>query len=323
VAALLTPFLLALVLAVLIGGPIIGLLRKLRARQIISTDAPEGHQKKAGTPSMGGLIFLLAALAAALIAGPVTSNLLGLALVTVAFAGIGFLDDLLIVLRGRNLGLKARQKLALQFFVGLLFLFWYHGAALEGSSASPALGPLLLLGAFQLLLIVAMSNAVNLTDGLDGLASGLAVPLWLVLGVVAHLAPQFAGERMGWDHGVATCCMALAGACLGFLWFNSHPAAVFMGDTGSLALGGGMAAAAILLRAEVALLIAGLVYLAEAASVTLQVISFKTTGKRIFRMSPLHHHFELVGWAETTIVGRFRILGVACAVLALLWLLRA
>jgi phospho-N-acetylmuramoyl-pentapeptide-transferase len=168
-----------------------------------------------------------------------------------------------------------------------------------------------------------MSNAVNLTDGLDGLASGLAVPIWLLLGVVASIAPQLAAVRLGWDHGVAAACMAMAGATLGFLWFNSHPAAVFMGDTGSLPLGGGLAAAAILLGAEIPLLIASAVYLAEAASVTLQVLSFKTTGRRIFRMSPLHHHFELVGWAETQIVARFRIVGGAFAALAILWLMRS
>jgi phospho-N-acetylmuramoyl-pentapeptide-transferase len=174
----------------------------------------------------------------------------------------------------------------------------------------------------HLLLIVAMSNAVNLTDGLDGLASGLAAPVWLVLGLVAHLAPQLSGAAMGWDHGVAAYCMAFAGACLGFLWFNSHPATVFMGDTGSLALGGGMAGVAILLRAEWALLLAGLVYLAEMVSVMLQVASFKTTRRRIFRMTPLHHHFELIGWPETKIVARFRLLGVAFAAVTLLWLLK-
>lgn len=328
--ALLVPFLLGLFFAVLIGGPIVGLLRKLRARQVISLDAPEQHRAKAGTPSMGGWIFLIAALAATGLSGPFTTGLLAFWIVTIAFAAIGFWDDLLIARRGQNLGLKARQKLVLQGIVGLLFLLWLDGvrrqmagaAALATGEAASVTGLVLLWGALQLLLLVGMSNAVNLTDGLDGLAAGLAVPLWLVLGLVAHLAPQFTGARLEGDHGVATGCLAMAGACLGFLWFNSHPAAVFMGDTGSLALGGGMAAAAILLRAEIVLCIAGLVYLAEAGSVALQVASFKLTGKRLFRMSPLHHHFELVGWPETRIVGRFRIVGVACAVLALLWLLR-
>jgi phospho-N-acetylmuramoyl-pentapeptide-transferase len=337
-SALIWPFLGALLLTVLVGGPGIGLLKRLRVRQIISTDAPERHQQKAGTPSMGGAIFLPAGFIVGLLLGPWTPGLLAVTLATAAFAGIGFLDDILIVLRGKNLGLKARQKLALQFFVGLLFVLWFHGSArdlpgaaglgtLGGQRVDPTgaavTGAVLTWGVLHLLLLVGMSNAVNLTDGLDGLAAGLAVPVWLLLGMMAYLAPQLPGERLGWDHGVATFCMAMAGACLGFLWFNSHPAAVIMGDTGSLALGGGMAAAAILLGAEIPLLIAGVVYLAEAASVTLQVISYKTTRRRIFRMSPLHHHFELVGWAETQIVARFRLLGVAGAALALLWLMRS
>lgn len=335
-SALLWPFLAALASVVLVGGPGIRLLSKLRARQVISLDAPEGHQKKAGTPGMGGLFLVPVALLVALIAGPWTPGLLAFLLVTAAFMGIGFLDDLLIVLRGKNLGLKARQKLALQIFFGLLFLFWFHGAARDlpgaaglgtvgGGRFGPweGIGATLLWGLFHLLLIVGMSNAVNLTDGLDGLASGLAVPVWILLGLVAHLAPQMPGPRLGWDHGVAAACMAMAGACLGFLWFNSHPAAVFMGDTGSLALGGGMAAAAILLHAEIPLVLAGAVFLAEAASVALQVAWFKRTRRRIFRMAPLHHHFELAGWAETRIVARFRIVGVAFALLALLWLVRS
>jgi phospho-N-acetylmuramoyl-pentapeptide-transferase len=336
---LLMPFLVALVLAVLLGGPIIALLRRLRARQIISSDAPQRHQSKAGTPSMGGLIFLTAALISAFWIGRITPGLVALALLTIAFMGIGLLDDTLIVLRGKNLGLKARQKLALQILFGLLFVIWFHGQKAVASSqlsvgsgdGNPLLSQLatgnwqlstVLLAGLHLLLIVAMSNAVNLADGLDGLAAGLAVPLWLVMGLIAHLAPQLSSLSMGWDQGVSAYCMAFAGACLGFLWFNSHPATVFMGDTGALALGGGMAGVAILLRAEWALLLAGSVYLAEMVSVMLQVASFKTTRRRIFRMTPLHHHFELIGWPETKIVARFTLLGVAFAALTLMWLLR-
>jgi phospho-N-acetylmuramoyl-pentapeptide-transferase len=326
---LLMPFLVGLALALLLGGPIIALLRRLRARQIISSDAPQRHQTKAGTPSMGGLIFLLAGLASAFWVGKITPALIALALLTTAFAGIGILDDTLIILKGKNLGLKARQKLALQIFFGLLFVMWVHGRASappDGAGMAVADGArtltLVLWGGLHLLLIVAMSNAVNLTDGLDGLASGLAVPVWLVLALVSHLAPQLSGAEMRWDQGITAYCAAFAGACLGYLWFNSHPASVFMGDTGSLALGGGMAGVAILLRAEWALLLAGLVYLAEMVSVMLQVASFKTTRRRIFRMTPLHHHFELIGWPETKIVARFTVLGVAFAAITLLWLLR-
>jgi phospho-N-acetylmuramoyl-pentapeptide-transferase len=322
---LLVPFLTGLALAVLLGNPVITVLRRLRARQVISSDAPQRHQAKSGTPSMGGLIFLLAGLIAALLVGKLTPPLVALVLLTVACAGIGFLDDLLIVLRGKNLGLKARQKLALQGIVAIVFALWVAGErSREGAGGIPLPTSYLsvLLVVFHVLLIVAISNAVNLTDGLDGLAAGLAVPLWLVLAVIGWVAPQITTARFGWDPGVEAFCAAFAGACLGYLWFNAHPASVFMGDTGSLALGGAMAGAAILLRAEWVLLPAGAVYLAEMFSVMLQVASFKTTGRRIFRMSPLHHHFELVGWPETKIVARFTLLGVACAALTLLWVMR-
>jgi phospho-N-acetylmuramoyl-pentapeptide-transferase len=325
VTVLLVPFLTALALAVAIGNPAITALRRLKAQQIISSDAPQRHQAKAGTPSMGGLIFVLAGLVAALLVGKPTPGLIALVLLTLACTGIGFLDDFLIVRRGKNLGLKARQKLALQGIVAIVFAVWVAGTRSQEAAAGGALPTpyaSLIPAVFHVLLIVALSNAVNLTDGLDGLASGLAVPLWLVLAVIGWIAPQITTARFGWDHGVEAFCAALAGACLGFLWFNAHPATVFMGDTGSLALGGAMAGAAILLRAEWALLLAGAVYLAEMFSVMLQVASFKTTGRRIFRMSPLHHHFELVGWAETKIVARFTLLGVACAALTLVWVLR-
>jgi phospho-N-acetylmuramoyl-pentapeptide-transferase len=178
-----------------------------------------------------------------------------------------------------------------------------------------------LVAAFHLLLLVGMSNAVNLTDGLDGLASGVAVPLFLLFGFIGSVGTAI--DRLGivGNHGLAAFSMAMAGACMGFLWFNAHPAAVFMGDTGSLGLGGGMAALAIMLHAELPLLLAAGVFLAEAASVVIQVASFKTTGRRVFRMSPLHHHFELAGWPETRVVIRFWIVAAALSALTLLWLL--
>jgi phospho-N-acetylmuramoyl-pentapeptide-transferase len=178
------------------------------------------------------------------------------------------------------------------------------------------------MAGLHLLLLVGLSNAVNLTDGLDGLAAGAAVPLFALFGFIGSLGTAI--ERMGviGDHGLATFGMAMAGACLGFLWFNAFPALVFMGDTGSLGLGAGLAALGIMLRAELPLLVAAGVYLAEMASVMLQVASFKTTGRRVFRMSPLHHHFELSGWPETRVVARFWIVAAALAALSLYWLVR-
>src|SRR6266571_538192 len=261
------PLLLALAVALAIGGPIIRVLRALKARQVISADAPQQHQAKSGTPTMGGVIIMAAGAAGALVIGPRTPELLLALAVTFAFSAIGLLDDLLIVTRGKNLGLKARQKLALQVVLALAFVGWWDGS-ISGATGIPAA----LAAAFQLLLLVGMSNAVNLTDGLDGLASGAAVPLFLLFGFISSLGTRVPAAG-GWDrfgitgdHGLAAFSMAMAGACLGFLWFNAHPAAVFMGDTGSLGLGGGMAALAIMLHAELPLLLAAGVYLAEAAS---------------------------------------------------------
>jgi phospho-N-acetylmuramoyl-pentapeptide-transferase len=170
------------------------------------------------------------------------------------------------------------------------------------------------------LLLVGMSNAVNLTDGLDGLAAGVSLPVWITLGVLAMVGPLTTGHFLNTasDYGILATAAGFAGATLGYLWYNAHPAQVFMGDTGSLAIGGGLGAVAIALRVEWLLLLIAAVHLAEAASVTLQVISFKTTGKRIFKMSPLHHHFELCDWPETRIVARFAIVSTLCGVLALI-----
>lgn len=314
---LVPPLLLALVIGLVIGGPLIAGLRRLKARQVISTDAPQRHQTKAGTPTMGGLIIMLAGLAAALALGPRTPELVAAVLVTFSFTTIGLLDDLLIVTRGKNLGLKARQKLALQVLFAAAFLWWWytHTDRVLDTGAT-------LLAVFHMLLLVGMSNAVNLTDGLDGLASGVSVPLFLLFGVLGWHGNQLVGTGLESNLGLAAFSMAMAGACLAFLWFNAFPALVFMGDTGALGLGGGMAAMAIMLRAEWPLLLAGAVFLAEAASVTLQVISFKSTGKRIFRRSPLHHHFEELGWPETRIVARFWIVAAALAALAFYWVAR-
>jgi phospho-N-acetylmuramoyl-pentapeptide-transferase len=325
---ILVPFLGGLALALASGWPLIRLLGRLRARQFVSADAPERHQAKSGTPTMGGLIILgsgiVACLAAVATMDPAAlatlsrsaMPLLGLVALTLGCATIGFVDDFLIVRRGRNLGLKARHKLAFQFLLAIAFVAWYHLTLRPDPGPPGADRSLLMLWqAFQVLLIVGMSNAVNLTDGLDGLAAGVGLPVWLALAILATYGT-------GGNHGIAGFAAGMAGATLGYLWYNAHPAQVFMGDTGSLPLGAAMAGVAILIGQEWALLLAAGVHVIEAGSVTAQVISFQTTGRRIFRMSPLHHHFELAGWPETRVVARFAVASALLSAFALWAVLR-
>lgn len=323
-ASLFAPFALGLVVACMAGWFLIPILRRLKAGQTVSTDAPKSHLSKSGTPTMGGLIIVAGAFLPSLFYQPGTGSaapLYAVLLATLGFGLVGFLDDYLIVKRGKNLGLRAREKLAGQFVVAILFVGWNYWFHLKPAfAAQPALGwAPLVLSVVHVLVMVGLSNAVNLTDGLDGLAAGVSLPVWICL---ALLGAFWTSGKLAWaggvgDAGVVLFCASIAGATVGYLWFNAHPAQVFMGDTGSLAIGGGMAAAAIVLRLEWLLLIAALVHLVEAASVTLQVISFKTTGKRIFKMSPLHHHFELCEWPETRIVARFAIVSALCSAVAL------
>jgi phospho-N-acetylmuramoyl-pentapeptide-transferase len=293
---------------------VIAALAAAGQRQRIREDAPGRHQGKAGTPTMGGLLLIGAtALAALTVAGPDPRVLFGLAALA-GFGAIGLLDDLRAIRLGRNLGLRARERLALQAALALAL-----GAAatvVPGTSsivAIPGLGPIELGRAYVVvaaLLVTGFANAVNLTDGLDGLATTL-----VMVAAGGFLAIAVARGQPA----DAVLAAALAGACAGFLPFNRHPARVFMGDVGSNALGAALAALAILARAEVALFLIGGVFVAEAASVFLQVAYFKATGgRRIFRMSPLHHHFELVGWSEPAIVRRFVMAGGVCVVLGLL-----
>lgn len=311
------PFIVALILSLGAGNVLIPLLRKLKAKQVISTDAPKSHLAKGGTPTMGGVIILVGVfLTALLVSQRATPLSWAVLLTTFAFGLIGFLDDFLIVQRGKNLGLRAREKLALQFAVAIVFAGWmllFSTGIFAPEQAKD--GKRLLLFGYHVLLMVGLSNAVNLTDGLDGLAAGVSLPVWTAL---ALLGTAWTAN----DWALVGFCAAFAGATLGYLWYNAHPAQVFMGDTGSLAIGGGMAAVAIGLQLEWIVLVAALVHLVEAASVTLQVISFKTTGKRIFKMSPLHHHFELCEWPETRIVARFAIASSLCAAAALAIYLR-
>jgi phospho-N-acetylmuramoyl-pentapeptide-transferase len=326
---------LATVTALLISfalGP--WLIRRLRRWQqggeTIREDTPERHRAKAGTPTMGGLLILGAILASTLLWANLRNRYVWvLVLTTAGLALIGFLDDHR-KLRTRK-GMRARQKLAAQLVLAGALLSWLYVWPPDGFTTGLSIpffkGWIVTLGwlwiPFGMLVIVGASNAVNLTDGLDGLAIGPIVMAGGAFAVIAYLSGNFrlaeyllilnvkgAGE-------LTIFCGALVGAALGFLWFNSYPAQVFMGDVGSLALGGAIGTLAVLTKSELLLPLIGGIYVVEAASVIIQVAAFKTTGRRVFRMAPLHHHYEMKGWAEPKIIVRFWILSFMLALLAL------
>jgi phospho-N-acetylmuramoyl-pentapeptide-transferase len=322
----------ALVVSLVIGPWIINRLReKQHGGETIREDTPERHRTKKGTPTMGGIIIVAAILVSTLLWANLANRYVWVVvLATLGFGIIGVWDDL-VKLRTRK-GVSARTKFGLQFLLALVLVqvvFWQP--AQNGWApvlAIPFLkGWLLDLGwlwvPFAMLVIIGSSNAVNLTDGLDGLAIGPVIMAGGAFGVIAYLTGNFkaadylkivnvkgAGE-------LTVFCGALIGAAIGFLWFNCHPAQVFMGDAGSLALGGAIGMLAVLTKAELLLPLIGGLYVVEAGSVIIQVASFKLTGKRVFRMAPLHHHYELAGWSEPKIVVRFWIVSFALALLAL------
>jgi len=313
----------ALLMALLSGPVIIRWLAQRRVGQQVRADGPESHYHKAGTPTMGGALILLALLGATLLWGDLRSRQLWTVLsVTLVFGVIGGADDFLSLLHQRSKGLSARAKLLLQTLVGgAAAAYLYYSAVVPAETLLYMpffkevmwdLGPWLIL--FTTLVIVGCSNAVNLTDGLDGLAILPTVMVAGGLGVFAYLS----GHQVFSDYlsiayvpgvgEVAVICGALVGSGLGFLWFNTYPAQVFMGDMGALALGAALGVIAVLVRQEFVLFIMGGVFVMETVSVILQVASFKLTGKRIFQMAPLHHHFELKGWAEPKVIVRFWII---------------
>ncbi len=315
-----TPFLaawgLAAALTLAAGRPVIAWLVRAGAVQAVREDAPARHAEKAGTPTMGGVLIVGAALAAAAVVAAATGHasrdfLVALGVIAL-FAAVGGVDDALGVARRRNLGLRAREKLALQIPAALLLGAYVVGQPhLGGGLALPGTAWRVDLGwaypLFCVLLVVGMVNAVNLTDGLDGLAAGsvaITAATLVVLAARAGAAP------------LGMVAAAVAGAALGFLWYNAHPAQVFMGDVGSQALGAALAVVGVLAKLELAVLVVGGLFVAEALSVILQVAFFRMTGGgRLFRMSPIHHHFELSGWTETQTVVRFWVLGALLAAL--------
>jgi len=322
--SLLWPPLLCAVLLVAVQGPIlIPLLRRLKFGQTIREDGPQGHLVKAGTPTMGGLLFLIPVLVCLAIWGYFSAELWLCLLSFIGFGLIGFIDDYLKVVKKRNLGLRAYQKLIGQFAVMVAILILTNTLTSRGTDlVIPISGYDWELGFWYYPLIsfflVGMVNAVNLTDGLDGLATGTCFIAFLCYFLIAATEIVYPAISEVNYQTVAVFAIAMAGVCLGFLFFNRYPAKLFMGDTGSLSLGGALVICAVLTKTEIVLIFIGGIFLIEALSVILQVASFKLTGKRIFKMSPLHHHFELSGWRETKVVIVFWLVAAIFGMLGLL-----
>jgi phospho-N-acetylmuramoyl-pentapeptide-transferase len=316
----------SLAIALLVGPAMIARLSSRQIGQVVRSDGPKSHLPKAGTPTMGGLLIIVAIVVTTLLWADLANRLVWLALlVTVGFGLIGFYDDYLKLVVGNSRGLIARWKYFWQTVVGVLAAILLY--RLANSAAATAFHvpffktvalPLGATGFVVLgyLMIVGMSNAVNLTDGLDGLAIGPAVMVAGGLAIFAYLtgnmkfASYLAIPPVPGAGELAVFCSAIVGAGLGFLWFNSYPAQVFMGDIGALALGAALGFVGFVVRQEIVTLVMGGVFVLETASVILQVASFKLTGKRLFRMAPIHHHFELKGWAEPKVIVRFWIISI-------------
>jgi phospho-N-acetylmuramoyl-pentapeptide-transferase len=338
----------ALLLCIALGPWLISRLREFQIGQYIREEGPKSHQKKAGTPTMGGILIIISIVIPTLLWADLTYQYVWIAIgALVTFGWIGFLDDYAKVTHRRNLGLSGRRKLVYQFtlafaFAAVLLLMRAHGmfSTVINMPFAKQYKPSLLIESwmhspwayvlgvapfciFVGLLVVFVSNAVNLTDGLDGLAIGLMV---ISAGALTALAYTSGDARWAEYLDLArnprtseltVFCGSMTGASLGFLWYNAHPAEIFMGDVGSLGLGGALAVVAVLIKQEVLLLFIGGVFIIEAVSVVLQVGSFKLRGKRIFKMAPIHHHFEQIGWTESKIIARFWIAGLVLALFAL------
>jgi phospho-N-acetylmuramoyl-pentapeptide-transferase len=323
----------ALLISFVLGPWLIQTLRRLQGKVAVREDTPEAHQKKVGTPSMGGLLILLGGVLPTLLWANLANRQVQIALLaTVWMGGIGFLDDYLKIVKKMRHGLVGRYKMAGQFALGLaigctLYFFPEQPELATRTTVpflklvNPDLG--LLYIPFVILVIAGASNAVNLADGLDGLAIGLCSLAFLAFAGLSYVS----GNRVFAEYlnipfvrgsgELTVFCMAMVGAALGFLWYNTHPAEMFMGDTGSLALGGALGAVAVLVKKEFLFVLIGGVLVAEALSVMIQVGSYRWLGKRVFRMAPLHHHFELLGWPETKIVVRFWIVAALLVMLSL------
>lgn len=330
----------AMLVSFLLGPAMIRWLRRLKYGQVIREDGPKAHFAKQNTPTMGGLLILFSVAIATLLWADLTNRLVLYTLfLTLAYGGIGFLDDYLKIKKKSSEGLRGRMKLLLQFSIAALLagaLFYEAGREVVDplynlhltipflKDITPYLGWFYI--PFAMIVIVGASNAVNLTDGLDGLATGTMIVTMATYTIFAYVAGHvvIAGylniQHLPHTGELAVFCAALVGGALGFLWFNSYPAQVFMGDVGSLAMGGALGTVAVMVKQEIVLVLVGGIFVIEALSVILQVASFKLTGKRIFKMSPIHHHFELIGWPEPKIVMRFWIISLILSLLALVTL---
>ncbi|MGA7913952.1 MAG: phospho-N-acetylmuramoyl-pentapeptide-transferase [Candidatus Acidiferrales bacterium] len=338
----------ALLLSLLLGPWVIERLRELQIKQYIREEGPMAHHKKAGTPTMGGVLIVAAIVIPTLLWADLRNPYVILATgATLAFGAIGFVDDYNKVVRKRNMGLRPRAKFSLQVLtcvvVGIVLLSLQSQGVYSTQLSVPffkRLHPNLVISSvlgrdfvwplayvpfvlFLVLVIVGCSNAVNLTDGLDGLAIGCVLISAVALTVLTYISSnaKFADyldiQKIPDAGELVIFCGSLAGASLGFLWYNAHPAEMFMGDVGSLALGGAIGTVAVIIKQEILLLSIGGVFVLEALSVIIQVGSFKLTGKRVFRMAPLHHHFELLGWSESKIIVRFWIVALVFALFSL------
>jgi phospho-N-acetylmuramoyl-pentapeptide-transferase len=338
----------AMFLAFIFGPWLIRKLRELQIGQFIREEGPQAHQKKAGTPTMGGVLIVLSTMVPTLLWADLSNGFVLLALFALlAFAAIGFVDDYAKVSKQRNLGLTSKKKFLLQILVSLAVGIGLLGLATRSAYSTQLVFPFFkkvhpdlvihsLMSAghlwplafvpflfFVSIVIAGASNAVNLTDGLDGLAIGCTVIAAGALTILTYVSSNYRWAtyldiqyipRVG---ELTVFCGALVGASLGFLWYNAHPAEVFMGDVGSLSLGGTLGVIAVIIKQEILLFFVGGIFVIEALSVILQVGSFKLRGKRIFRMAPIHHHFELIGWSESKVIVRFWIVALVFALFAL------
>jgi len=338
----------ALFIGLIIGPAVIRRLRQFQIGQYIREEGPKGHQKKAGTPTMGGVLITIAIVVPTLLWADLSNKFVWMAVLsTLAFAAIGFADDYLKVVHHRNLGLTGRTKLGLQTLTGIVlavalvllqarghystqlnvpfFKAFRPDLVIQALTDNHYLWPVAFLPfiLFVALVVVGSSNAVNLTDGLDGLAIGCSVIAAGALAVLTYVSGHavFANylelQTIPQMAELTIFCGAMVGACIGFLWYNAHPAEIFMGDVGSLALGGAIGTVAVIIKQELLLPFIGGIFVIEALSVILQVASYKMRKKRIFKMAPLHHHFELMGWSESKIIVRFWIASLVFALFAL------
>jgi phospho-N-acetylmuramoyl-pentapeptide-transferase len=324
----------ALVISFIFGPWLIEQMRRIKAGQYIREEGPKSHQMKAGTPTMGGILINIAIVIPTILWADISNPYIWIVLfVTFAYGAIGFVDDYRKLVKKQNMGLSAREKFSMQIGVALAAgLAIAYLPSIHNNYSTVLTFPFfktlhLNLGflyiPFIIVVLVGASNGVNLTDGLDGLAIGSTLIVAVTYTILTYAAGNFRVAdylRIAWvpqAGELAVFCGAMVGASLGFLWFNAHPAEIFMGDVGSLALGGAIGCLAVMIKQEILLGFVGGLFVLEGMSVVLQVASFKLTGRRIFKMSPLHHHFELSGWRETKVVVRFWIIAIIFAMLAL------